>query len=398
MVRHIRVTLACRRSIVAARVFIVPILYAIVLAISFACDGVPDVNTPPETRPGNVAKFPESIVFVSDKETSPLRQIYVMRSDGSEQTRITHDLNDYIDPAFSPDGSRILATPHTQDSSDQIYVMNADGSNLVNLSNAPGDNRFASFSPDGSKVVFTSTRDGNSEIYVMDSDGKHQTRLTSNAIIDHSPQFTADGSRIVYCSSAPDESGRYIWDISVMSYDIYIMNTDGSGKRCLTEEMSCFASATRLSRNTFSIHELQPGISSDGSRIVFISYIPESIYYNKLFIVDLSGNSQRYLVSGDVAAPVFAPGDTKILLRSHGDGKFDLYEIDLDGTHLKKLTNDTPGHTVFSQFSPDGSKILFFTDVLAFEKIWIMNRDGTGQTQLTYGTGNDTYPRFQPIR
>ena len=382
----------------SARGFIVPILYAIVVSISFACDGVPDVNTPPETKPANAARFPESIVFVSDKETSPLRQIYVMRSDGGERTRITHDLNDYIDPAFSPDGLRILATSHTQDSSDQIYIMSADGSNLVNLSSAPGDNRFASFSPDGSRIVFASTRDGNSEIYVMDSNGKHQTRLTSNASIDHSPQFTADGSRIVYCSSAPDESGRYIWDISVMSYDIYIMNSDGSGKRCLTEEMSCFASASRLGRNSFSIHELQPGMSSDGGRIVFISYIPESIYYNKLFIVDLSGNSQRYLVSGDVAAPVFAPGDTKILLRSHGDGKFDLYEIDLDGTHLQKLTNGTPGHTVFSQFSPDGSKILFFTDVLAFEKIWIMGRDGTGQTQLTYGTGNDTYPHFQPIR
>jgi Tol biopolymer transport system component len=356
------------------------------------------VNTPPETKPANTVKLPERIVFVSDEETSPLRQMYVMRIDGSERTRITHDLNDYIDPAFSPDGLRILATSHTQDCSDQIYVMNADGGNLVNLSNAPGDNRFASFNPDGSKVVFTSTREGNGEIYVMDSEGKHQTRLTSNAITDHSPQFSPDGSKIIYCSSAPDESGRYTSDSYVMSYDIYIMNSDGSGKRCLTEDLGYFARAPELGRDIFSVHELQPGVSSDGSQIILTSYIPNSIYDNKLFIMDSSGESQRHVVSGDVAAPVFAPGDKKIILRSHRDGKFDLYEIDLDGTHLQKLTNDTPGHTVFSQFSPDGSKILFFTDVLSREKIWIMNRDGTGQTQLTHGAGNDSYPRFQPIR
>lgn len=101
-----RATPATRRTVVNARDFVVSIFYAIVLAIPFACDRVPDVNTPPETKPGNTARFPERIVFVSDRETSPLRQIYVMRGDGSERTRVTHDLNDYINPAFSPMAQR----------------------------------------------------------------------------------------------------------------------------------------------------------------------------------------------------------------------------------------------------------------------------------------------------
>ena len=36
------------------------------------------------------------------------------------------------------------------------------------------------WSPDGSHIAFTSNRDRNFEIYVMNSDGSGQTRLTNN--------------------------------------------------------------------------------------------------------------------------------------------------------------------------------------------------------------------------
>ena len=363
-----------------------------------ACVNSPDAVSPQASGPFIPASISERIVFVSDQGTSLLRQIYVMRSDGSERTRITQSSIDFIDPAFSPDGLTILATSHTADSSDEIYLMNLDGSNLVNVSNAPGDDRFASFSPDGSKILFTSMRDGNSEIYIMDSNGQHQIRLTSNEVNDHSPQFTPDGSRIVFCSSTPDRSGRFPYDVAVNSYDIYVMLLDGSGKKCLTTEQSCFASSSYLNRNTFNVRDLEPGISSDGSRIVFTSYMPESIFDHRLYIMDSGGETCKRLVSGDVVAPTFAPGNAKILLRSHGDGKHDLYEMDLDGTHFTKLTRGTPGHVIFAQCSPDGFRILFTTDDGTYRHVWVMNRDGSAQTQLTFGDGNDTYPRYQPVR
>ncbi len=47
------------------------------------------------------------------------------------------------------------------------------------------------YSPDGSRIAFTSFRDANAEIYVMNADGTAQTRLTNtesgNAEAGHAP-------------------------------------------------------------------------------------------------------------------------------------------------------------------------------------------------------------------
>jgi Tol biopolymer transport system component len=364
-----------------------PVSIVVSLSLS-ACAHAPDATS-------SIEEQPQSIAFVSDKETRVCRQIFTMKLDGSRQTRITHSTIDFIDPVFSPDGAKILATSYTRDSSDEIYMMNTDGSQCVNVSNAPGDDHFASFSPDGRSIVFSSSRDGNPEIYVMDSQGQHQTRLTHNEMIDHSPQYTPDGSRIVYCSSVADESGQF-------SYDIHIMNADGSHAVCLTAGASYHVYPPFLQQWNVSVHDLAPGFSSDGSRIVFTSYLVGSFIDQEMYVMDLDGGNFRLIAAGEILAPLFTPDNSRIVFRSHRDGKFDLYEIGLDGENLRKLTVGTPGHVFFSQFSQDGNRILFYTEVGsypvgAFEKIWTMNRDGSGQSQLTFGEGNDTYPRFRPF-
>jgi Tol biopolymer transport system component len=377
----------------------VSVLCVILLAIFFACERATVVNGPLKIEPGIAAPFPERIVFVSDRETFPIRQIYVMRSDGSERTRITHGLNDYINPIFSPEGTTILASSYTMDGSDEIYAMNVDGSDLRNLSNASGDDNLASYSPDGSKIVFASTRDGNSEIYIMDFDGHNQTRLTDSELIDHAPQFTPDGSRILYCSTDVNALGTDTYD-----YDIYVMNLDGSNKIRLTKERACHIYPPHAGKEPMSKQLiLKPSIASDGSRIVFSSWDSKS-RNNQVFLMGADGGNCRVVSADDfIVAPMFAPGNSRIVFMSHRDRKYDLYEMDLDGTRQTKLTRGTPGHVLFGQFSPDGSTILFATDVSSnvsgsHETIWTMNRDGSVQIQLTFGEGNDTFPRFQPIR
>jgi Tol biopolymer transport system component len=388
-----------RRVVVSAKSHLVSISRFVVLAVFLGCERTPDVNTAKEAEPGNTTRFPERIVFVSDCETALRRQIFTMRSDGSERTRISHDLNDYINPVFSPDGATIMAVSCTRDGSNEIYAMNADGKNLKNLSNADGDDDFASYSPDGSKILFTSTRDGNCEIYMMDSDGSNQVRLTESELIDHSPQFTPDGLKILYCSTNENSIGTGTYD-----FDICMMNRDGSNKTCLTKEQSChiyppFVGQGILSENMM----LKPGISSDGTRIVFSSYDWKS-GNNWVLVMDADGGNCRVVSASDfMVAPTFAPGNSKIVFMSHREGKYDLYEMNLDGAKQTKLTVGTPGHVLFSEFSPDGSTILFSTDVGSYmtgnyRTIWTMNRNGSVQTQLTFGGGNDSCPHFQVLR
>ena len=67
--------------------------------------------------------------------------------------------------------------------------MNADGTAQTRLTTDPAEDTQPAWSPDGSKIVFTSDRDGNGEIYLMNADGSGQTNLTNNPAYDSSPAW-----------------------------------------------------------------------------------------------------------------------------------------------------------------------------------------------------------------
>jgi len=122
--------------------------------------------------------------------------IYVMDTDGSEQTRLTNfSTTDDRRASWSPDGSKIAfeSTRHRVDAYDhntEIYVMSADGSNPIRLTNSPLRDQHPSWSPDGDKITFSSQRDGNWEVYVINADGSGQpARLTTNVAKDEDPSW-----------------------------------------------------------------------------------------------------------------------------------------------------------------------------------------------------------------
>ncbi len=45
-----------------------------------------------------------------------------------------------------------------------------------------------------------------------------------------------------------------------------------------------------------------------------------------------------------------------------------------------------------STWTPDGDRILFYSNMEGNFEIYIMNTDGTGLTNLTNDSGNDTSP------
>ena len=77
------------------------------------------------------------------------------------------------------------------------------------------------YSPDGLKLVFISTHDGDPEIFVMNTDGSGLRKLTDNSAVDAAPSWSPDGGKIVFTS---DRSG---------AFELYSMNSDGSGQQMI---------------------------------------------------------------------------------------------------------------------------------------------------------------------
>jgi hypothetical protein len=67
------------------------------------------------------------------------------------------------------------------------------------------------------------------------------------------------------------------------------------------------------------------------------------------------------------------------------NGRSGIYVMDLDGEHIRPLTDDDTG---YPSFSPDGTKIVYtrFTRDPASKtgaEIWVMNSDGSNPRRLT---------------
>jgi len=162
------------------------------------------------------------IAFGSNRDGDA--ESFVMDADGGNQTQLTYpDSNDF-GSNWSPDGSRCVLSSYS-DGDEEIFVMER-GRIMTQLTNSSGVDTSPSWSPDGRRIVFISYRTGDAEIFVMDADGGNQTQLTNNDDWDSSPTWSPDGRRIAFQS------------LRDWGWEIYVMDADGRNQTQLTNNSS----------------------------------------------------------------------------------------------------------------------------------------------------------------
>ncbi len=85
----------------------------------------------------------------------------------------------------------------------------------------------------------------------------------------------------------------------------------------------------------------------------------------------------------------------KIAFETLRDGNYEIYLMDPDGSDQTNLTNN-PAKDVAPAWSPDGRRIAFVSDREGNEEIYVMNRDGTSIVRLTNNPANDGWPTWSP--
>ena len=199
----------------------------------------------------------KTIVFLRQPPSYFLgfEDMYVVRADGSRmRLLVRHQGGDKLDaeglgsPAWSPDGKKLDFESSTLPSRFEIHVINADGSRRRNLTGGWEQADLPAWSPDGNQIAFVGSPANYKPakgIYVIGADGKHARLLTPTLPQVLSLAWSPDGKNLLF-EQATNKGPKQ---------DLYVINTDGSGLRNLTQNPR--------------IEESSPAWSPTGKRIVY---------------------------------------------------------------------------------------------------------------------------------
>ena len=214
-------------------------------------------------------------------------------------------------PEWSPDGSRLAFQIFNNSSGlNEIHVINADGTGLLKLvDNVSERNRGITWSPNGSQIAYIGSG-GPSEdtlhtIHIANADGSGNYRLPGSPAFLWAVDWSPDGTKFVYSDAE----------------ELFVINTDGTGKQQLT---------TVQQTQNGSTADYDPRWSPDGTKILFTRY--RSSVFANTHLMNADGSNVRKLFNFDSYSPYWSPDGRSIVMMSQFEK---ICIVNIDNTDLK---------------------------------------------------------------
>ncbi|MCL5097140.1 MAG: hypothetical protein M1608_06370 [Candidatus Omnitrophica bacterium] len=233
-----------------------------------------------------------------------------------------------------PVGASPILFTSDRDGDFEIFIMNDDGSGLQQLTSNTNKDSKARWAPDGRTIYFIRDDD---EVWKMDRDGQNQQRVTDGESVAVSP----DGKTLAIARFVDFYSARelYLRDLAT-GHEIKIAKHTGE--------------------------DYHPDFSPDGRQVVYVNYfLYYGDYYKNLYVVNTDGTGERQLTDYDEFNPAWpdnprwSPDGTRILFSNHGEGQDDILQtISPHGTNHIGYISSSAGSLTSPVWSPDGHWVL----------------------------------------
>ncbi len=265
-----------------------------------------------------------------------------------------------------------------------------DGAEQLSSPENGASDQNPAFSPDGSKLVFTRFDNaynvGPAGLFLLDIETKQASRLTPFEDQDNvnlpGSAWDTDSYRIVFASDREETDD--LWQIA----------SGGSGMG-------------RITTHNGPPWHLEPSWSPDGEWLVFeASWAGDSEdgRVSQVWKIRQDGTTLTYLTSEvdcDDRQPNWSPAGDRIVFqrRALPDGKWDLFTLKADGSDLQNITNSPSIDETDASWSPGGKCLVYSTDnnSLSAPNLFIVRTDGGSSIRLTSSTTHeDSAPSWSP--
>jgi Tol biopolymer transport system component len=275
-------------------------------------------------------------------------EIYTINPDGSGKTQLTNNDTDDLDPAYSPDGKKIVYSGQDGPKGDlEIYTINATGRDKFQITNNDVDEEWPTYSPSGKRIAYTPI-EGVGGIYSVKAGGGGKRLVARNGGV---PSYSPDGKRIAYeCYGRGPRIDTDICTISVRRDDklAKLIPKKPIGN-ALHDVLHDKVHVTNNDTDDFN-----PDYSPDGNRIVYQGF------------------------------------EGRIHLEQDVDASANIYTIRVGGGGNVNLTKSPKNASLWNavpSYSPDGEKIAYMG---ADGEIYTIGVGGGGKSRIT---NNDAYPQ-----
>ena len=162
---------------------------------------------------------------------------------------------------------------------------------------------------------------------------------------------------------------------------IYVMNPDGSNPEPLRD--------VRVYQEAQNRESLSP----DGKERLFAS---DNAGNWDIYMIPADGHKSPMAITSNAADDfdaVWSPTENLIAFVSlRTDGKDKIFIMTPDGRNDRQITFETDALHKHPSWSPDGGRIVFHSDRDGWKQIYVVNKDGTKQTNISNNTFNDWDP------
>lgn len=235
-----------------------------------------------------------------------------------------------------------------EDEDEEICTLRTDGGDFKRLTNNVFWDLYPSLSSDGSQIAFLTWRDITLDIYVMDAvEGGVDRKLYDSGF--HDADIHWSGDKIAFTRNS----------------QIWMMNHDGTGDQQVTDPPN----AGQPSNAPYPFGDYDPRLKPDLSQIVFERLVADSSPHGNydIYVINSHGSGETRLTSSGYTQGLASwshMGDKIVYLVAAIDdqGTYDIYMMNFDGSENHNITpDDFPANFLchYPVFSGDDSRVFF---------------------------------------